>query len=373
MAGILEVHAYTGIPASTVGAGGETRTNFQRKSFYAKGLHWVFYFQNMAIRYRVSPDGINWSEPIPVTGTGFPDFFALHYDGFYIHYVCTHFSPPIWYQRGIPNSDGTISWSTDDQFIPGLQEFYTTDPNITSDSEGYPWVGCYGCDPPMDPWICKSGQNDGSWLSNAPGFPYRLNPDRSKFGVIPLSLNGGKVYALYLRSYSKYQYPDLLTAPMYGKLWDGAGWGEEEQASISHLSNEGFHLVSAIAAGDDIHAAFLKYETFDIIHVERKWGIGWGEERLVESDLPPSPIPSSPPIISYSEKTGRLYCFWVVGNAIYFSIFEYDAWGAPFIWQLEEEPVSGYIQSFYKDYGGLIGVHWHLPESKLIRYKYMIP
>ena len=354
--------------ASTVGPGisASIRTPFQRQIFYDKGLHWVFYFYNMAIRYRVSPDGLVWSESTFVTGTGYGDFFSIHYDGTYLHYVCTSWGPRIWYRRGIPNSDGTISWSAEEQDIPVLEEFYSTDPTITVDSEGYPWVGCYGEN--MEPIICKSNQNDGTWTSNDPGFPYSLNPERRCYGVIPVSLTSGKVYAIYLRSFKKEQMPDLPTAPIYGKLWDGAAWGEEEVVSSSNVANTDFQLASALAIGDDVHVAFLKDLTYDIIHIKRIWGVGWSPEQVIQ----PSVSDLSSPVLSYSRTRNMPYCFWAQNNRLYYKTYADNMWGELVEWVLEEEPIKvNNLICFYEDYSSIIGVVWYLP-SGFLRYNHII-
>ena len=354
--------------ASTVGRGisASIRTPIQRQTFYAKGLHWVFYFYNMAIRYRVSPDGLVWSELFLVTGTGYGDFFSLHFDGSYLHYVCTSWGPRIWYRRGIPNSNGTISWSAEEQDIPVLKEFYSTDPTITVDSEGYPWVGCYGEN--MEPIICKSDQNDGTWTSNAPGFPYSLNPERRYYGVIPVPLTSGKVYAIYLRSYKKEQLYSLPTAPIYGRLWEGVAWGEEEEVSSSNVANTDFHLASALASGDDVHVAFLKDSTYDIIHVKRTWGVGWSPEQVIQ----PSASDLSSPVLSYSRTRETPYCFWAQNDRIYYKTYADNMWGEFVEWVLEGEPVKANdLICFYEDYGSKIGVVWYLP-SGFLRYNHLI-
>jgi len=354
---------------STVGPAmyASIRTPFQRQSFYAKGLHWVFYFYNMAIRYRVSADGLNWSAPTLVTGTSYGDFFSLHYDGTYVHYVCTSWGPRIWYRRGVPNSNGTISWGAEEQDIPVLKDFYTTDPTITVDSEGYPWVGCYGEN--LEPLICKSGQNNGTWTSNAPGFPYSLNPTRRYYGVVPVPLTSGKVYAIYLRSFKKEQAPDVPTAPMFGKLWDGVTWSEEEVISSSNVANTDFQLASAIARGDDVHIALLKDLTYDLIHVKRAWPTGWEAERTIR----PAATSSSAPVLSYSSGLDMLYCFWAEDNSVYYNTFAHNVWAEPVRLALEEEPISCQsIMCSYEDFDSIIGVLWYLPTSSLVRYIHIV-
>jgi len=361
-----------GLQTSTVGPGiyASIRTPFQRQCFYSKGLHWVFFLENMAIRYRVSSDGVNWGEPVLVTRVGWADFFSLHYDGIYIHYVCTLWGPRIWYRRGTPQSNGAIIWSAGEQDIPVLSDFYSTDPTICVDTEGFPWVGCYGEDE-REPLICKSGQNNGTWISNDPGYPFSLNPvGRQHYGVIAVPLTSGKIYAIYLRSFQKEARPDLPTAPIYGRLWDGTSWGPEEQVSVSNVANTDFHLASAVAVGDDVHITFLKDQTYDLIHLKRTWPNGWEDENTIV----PSATPTSAPVISYSKKLNRLYCFWAENNAIFYSKFSQNDWVEPIQLVTEEEPITCQsIMCSYEDYDSIIGVLWYLPNSSIIRYTYITP
>ena len=339
----------------------------QRQTFYAKGLHWVFYFYNMRIWYRVSPDGLEWSDPVKVMSTGYSDFFSLHYDGTYLHYVGNRWSTTdvMWYRRGMPNSDGTITWDTDEQIITEITN-YACDATITVDSEGYPWIGYYDAKDIWVPGVIKSRRNDGVW-ETASGFPYCLNPERSYYGVILVPLTSGKIYAVYFRSWQQQAMP-MPTQPIYGKLWDREAWGEEEQVSTSQVANTDFNMISAVAYGDDVHVAFLKDLTYDIIHIKRTWDLGWSPEKVVQAAV----SDWSPPVISYSRRLNMAYCFWAQDNRVYYKTYADNVWSELVKWVSEGEVITtNHITCFYEDYGSIIGVAWYLRTSELIRYSFI--
>jgi len=380
MSGTLEIHARYATPqVGTVGTGElfSISSSMQRKTFYAQGLHWVFFYNQNKMWYSVSSDGTSWATPIFLVdnSSAWGDLFSIHFDGTFLHYVRA--TAPVtpsqgtWYRRGIPNSDGTISWTAEEQKIPELSDVYTPFPIITLDSEGYPWVGCYSEFGPQSlesiPTACKSAQRDGTWTSNASGSPYYLNPSRKYTGVILVPLTLGKVYAIYFRSFSKIQNPYLVTTPIYGKLWDGASWGVEENVSTSHVSNEAFNMISAIADGDDVHVTFLKDLTYEIIHLKRTV-IGWSQEEVVHTATA-----KSSPVLALARGQRIPYCFWIQNNSLLYKKYVSGKWTDALVLALEANSITENekITCSYEDYGSIIGVVWFLDSTNLIRYGYV--
>lgn len=378
LSGTLRVHASYGVTEGIVGPGSlyGVRTPIQRHTFYAKSLHWAFYTHNSAIHYGVSSDGINWTEPVYVASQNYIDFFCLYWDGQYIHYVLTTHGNPIYYRRGLPSADGSIAW-TPEVTIPVLDEFYSTDPTISVDSQGYPWIGAYGKDE-LAPIITKSDVKDGTWR-NAPGFPMNLAPTtgpgmRGAFCCVPIPLTGGKVYAVYFRSF-RYVQKQLPIEPVYGRLWNGSSWLPEEQASQSLVGNEEFHLGSIIGHDDEIHMVFQRQigsdnpsnaTGFDLVYIKRD-AFGWQQEEIVIPNIPYTTIPG----ISYSEAEGTPYIFWNEGDTIYYRI---GVWGDTRVFASEQQGLNGIsISPSYRDYGGVIGVLWSVQsaEGLLVKYKYL--
>ncbi len=90
----------------------------QRKTFYTKGLFWVFYSDGSNLVYRTSSDGLSWSSSNIVRSPcqlGY--YFSVWFDGDYVHYAYSRgfTGEALLYRRGLPNADGTITWSTPEQ------------------------------------------------------------------------------------------------------------------------------------------------------------------------------------------------------------------------------------------------------------------
>jgi hypothetical protein len=123
-----------------------TMVNLQEKVFYAGGLYWVFWEEN-GLKYSTSSDGITWSTPTLIRSIDSPETgnFDIFFDGTYFHYAVTsvvantetrHF---LYYRRGTPNSDGTITWSQPEQVAMEIstQTLYLHLETLTVGTETY--------------------------------------------------------------------------------------------------------------------------------------------------------------------------------------------------------------------------------------------
>jgi hypothetical protein len=109
---------------SLVGTGSAyypTSYPFQRKTFYANGRFWVFYSDGTNIVYKTSTDGMTWSEATTVRAGAYGYYFSVWFDGTYVHYAVGRSSvgEALFYRRGTPNADGTITWSTTAEEVAG--------------------------------------------------------------------------------------------------------------------------------------------------------------------------------------------------------------------------------------------------------------
>jgi hypothetical protein len=82
---------------------------FQRKSFFTQGRTWVFWADATNIYYSTSTDGSTWSSTTTVRASGYGYTFSIWFDGTYIHYASANGGSYIYYRRGLPNADGTIT------------------------------------------------------------------------------------------------------------------------------------------------------------------------------------------------------------------------------------------------------------------------
>jgi hypothetical protein len=336
-------------------------------TFHANGRFWVFYNTQTNQVYRTSTDGKTWTAETIVYAGDWGAKFATWFDGTYVHYCRGQLG--LYYRRGTPNADGTITWSVAEQtFIayPGSNQ--VGDPVICVDSGGYPWIAYGQMDAAgkFQPWVTKSSSNDGTWTT-ATGFPYQLGThDEYLASTIPLT--NQKVYAFAYKSTS-----GGGGAITYGRLWDGNAWSSEEQISSTLLDQAFFCKINAVAIGDDVHVVFVKQATYDIIHVKRTYGIGWGSDVVVQAatDSESSPV--------LTKDGNNLYCFWAgapLADHIYYKRYTEGIWDStPYDWRDEtaEDMTKDYIiNADYQAYEGFISVVYStkLAQPFNIRHKH---
>jgi hypothetical protein len=117
---------------------------FQQKcSFYPNGRFWVFWYDGTNIVFSSSSDGQTWENPTAVRTMSSYIGFDLDIYGNYIHYVATDYLEGeniIHYRKGLLNSDGTITWLSDEETFAVVPSPY---PLICVDSNGDPWIGWF--------------------------------------------------------------------------------------------------------------------------------------------------------------------------------------------------------------------------------------
>jgi len=307
--------------------------SFQRKSFFAKGLFWCFFSNGSMMVYCTSTGGSSWSEgkssPIRKCLHGYD--FSIFFDGTYVHYACWDEGSALYYRRGTPNSDGSITWSASEQTVAstGATPSMITIPMIAVDSDGCPWIGwpCYtgdvvGC-------AFKSSTNDGTWKT-ASGFPYVLydNGQTSDYGcILVVPLTNQKIYAIYIPRGGV----DTLG---YGRLWNGTSWGPAETIMHSTYGFYGPCDFSAAAVGDDVYLTYepMQVLSMQIVFNKRTYGSGWqyavGSEFVVQNITNTNNnYPHG--ILSEGSSPGTLYCFWEndpASNHIYYKKYVNGTW-----------------------------------------------
>jgi len=375
--------AYT---VATTGGYPCLNTPHERQVFYGVGLHWIAYeAQNEwggdEIVYRTSVDGITWSESTKLYSdfSTFPDFFDWEFDGSAIHLAYLGYFGSF-YRKGIPQSDGTITWLADWQRISELDGIFSCDPTMCIDSYGHPWIGFYYDTMFQYPCVIRSARNDGIWEMDE-GFPYLLTTAGHR-GVGMVALTNGKVYALYYRAFKEGNIdPPLRSDVVYGQLWDGMQWGLEEQVTTSHIEQHEFHQLSFVGVGDVVHFAFLRKDSGQIVYVQRT-STGWGQEVVLGTVTDQTWISS--PQLSYSSTVNEVYCFWVdVGNVYARTC---DVNDEAVLW-IAEEPIGVYayvrgspVSCSEREVNGVIGMAWTISDraypsygtSRLLRYAYMV-
>lgn len=334
---------------------------FHRKIFYANGLHWCFIIGSGGIIYYTSPDGTTWTlgASSPMRGYDTGGDFSVWFDGTYMHYGYCINAPgsagyPVNYRRGIPNANGSITWSKPEQTVTAaLTKVIYAPVNVSVDSAGYPWV-CYGVTDETEgspytyyPEAKKSSTNDGTWVT-ASGFPHDGDvTGMAAPGCCVIPLTAQKMLFLYEYVPST----GLLTA----EAWTGSAWkAEVSTVSLSTTQN----YFSAVAQGDNVACVFLK-NNLDIIYTQYVYASNtFSTEVVIQS----STTPTSAPQISINPITGILYCFWAGmpgANRIYRSTYR-TSWSPPTDTLFETGSYIAqnyYLRCFYNAYGdGTYGI-----------------
>lgn len=283
---------------TTVTTANPLRVQYQVKSFYAKGLYWLFYDGGDGrVYYVTSKEGVNWSSGILVRVANAEQFSVVHDGSNYIHYGYGG-GAPLYYRRGLLASDGTITWDAEQTVVPCGVGDGTGYPIIILDSEGCPWIGYqFGeVGPTYKPYVVKSSTKDGTWTTDA-GFPYKLSDITGTFVIaVPLALSNNKVYVLYSNHGDK----------VYGQLYD-AGWSAEETASTNNVDMA--PLVAVVDSNDNIHLIIrirLVGLNRRLVYLQRSYtASSWSPEESLQ-DFGFDVLHD----LSIDLQTGRLYAFW---------------------------------------------------------------
>jgi len=347
------------IMVSTVGtstASGATSYPFQRKSFYANGRFWVFYCDGTNMVYCTSTDGSTWSSAATVRAASYGYHFSVWFDGTYLHYAYASASS-IYYRRGTPNSDGSITWSANEQTVSTTYNDASF-PMVSVDSNGYVWIGYRDYDLEnvyYYPYVIKSGNNDGTWGTGTITQLSTTSNNYWRVSVIPLT--SGKMLAIYA----------YANAVVRAKKWDGSAWGSEVATTSKTYWGE-YH--SAVAQGDDVHLVFLKYSTYDIIYVKYTYSTNsFGTETTLQA----AATYVSAPVLSIDTATNDLYVFaatkttgtpsgWTANHIYYIKYTaSSSSWGSWTNWIDESTEVLTYadrLTCFYKAYDSKIGLEY---------------
>ncbi len=339
-----------------------TKYPFQRKTFYALDMFWLFYSDGNNMVFSVSEDALSWTTSTTVRVCTSGRMFSVTTDGTHVHYVYASEmdGEPLVYCRGILNPDKTITFQTEQTVLSGMLGERYSIPNIAVNSDGV-WVG-YSLSNGAGwfPCVTKSS-NGGTWTTES-GFPYQLSstPEFSSVTVLPLS--DGRAYALYSRAYYTVR----------GRLYDGS-WGSEEEIGSSRIALGQYYC--AVAMGDDVYIAFLSVigfdEDFQIKFNKRDYSSGWTGESVIV-DLTEVDVNVAPSLTAIQE-TGDVYCFWTINNIIYYKVFDGLTWGSETS-LVEEEPwtmLTDTLSSFCYMSDSKIGLSFLIKNSSIYEVRYV--
>ena len=317
--------------------------------FYANGLYWSFYedADNNVVFRTSADDGVTWSARTVIRVTD--DNFSVYFDGTYMHYAIARTATlRVYYRRGLPNADGTITWSAAESAAeqtgsaPG-----SVYPDVTVDTAGRPWI-TYGYRTAVHTVrVSRSSTTDGTWVTDGvAGFPYTAYnpavPGTSNQALVPLTSN--RMVALYSQN-------DALA--VRARRWTGAAWGGE---TTTASAPKGIDTWSAIAGpADTVHVSLLDGAGDDVRYTEYYYFTNsFGAETVLETD---STVNSDPKIIR-GNTTNDLWVFWMhgpVAEHIYYRHYDDSTgvWNARVDW-IDESILDGLVVSAKPMSSGLI-------------------
>ncbi len=307
------------------------RYAYQRKSFYAEGLYWVFVVNDTTnyLDYYTSADNVSWAGPTHIRslGSSQPDYgevMSIYYDGTYMYYYAAYYQSPTragYFRRGEPQPDGTISWSATEQTaISGS----TTVCNLTVDSSGYAFLVSSGG------VVYENANNDGTWSTAS---ITNIGIGRA-VQIVPLT--NGKLVAIGTSGSSP---PHL-----YAKRYTGSAWGSLVDSGYDAAEVARF---SATYQDDDAHITFVQRTTNDICYINFSYSTNSFSGFTTIYDGSNS---ASEPTITRDESSNDLYVSWLetpTANHVYL-VYSPDSgtnWSAPYDWVTDADtiPNSGYI------------------------------
>jgi hypothetical protein len=294
-------------------------TSVNRNGFYAAGRHFVFYSDSSDnyLKYKSSTDGSTWSSPVTVySATVYSRSFNVYFDGTYVHIAIKPFDTgAVYYRRGVPNSDGSITWSTTtwQTVATDVASGRENQVQVAVDSTGKPWVTYEVYVSNYQIRVRRSTTTDGTWSDDTTSpFPYTSTFGHGtatyQMGLL-LPLSSGKMYIIGFTSVAPY---------VKGIYYDGSSFTEE---SIPITPRTGYYVLygsyncgahSAVVLNDVVHyvvtASTSSAVETSIIYIKRQNGSWTGQTELLYTPYSNAPYIAS---ITADPQKGDLYVFYI--------------------------------------------------------------
>ena len=286
--------------SSVTGAFGWT---YQRRVFYSATRFWVFFSDGTDMAYSTSVDsGTTWSAKTTIRACSNARKFSIWYNGTYVYYSYTSGSVnnPIYYRRGTPISDGTITWSAAEQTAKVADASWTYYyPFISADTSGYPVVSYYGYQSGGShlPYVIKGGQTDGTWASTTFTKVLSSTSDAT-WRVATLPLAGQDLISIYARA------GQTIRSEVYD--FGTTTWGTEN--STGSTVEDSSHFSAVVDSSNVVHLVYLEDISLDIMYTYyASGGTSWsaGEEVYNGASL-------TPPVLSVTSI--GLVCSWIISG-----------------------------------------------------------
>ena len=306
------------------------RLRWQRKIFYGEGRFWVFWnkFYNQ-VYFKSSIDGINWTAGTFVAWSNYEwgETFNVVWRRPYV-YVFVKRSADVYYLRGVPHSNGTITFPYAETACFGTSGPWKADSYGGVDSDGYPfciwswgeWIGS------IYPRITKSTTRET--FTRASGYPFMLSASANGPSTGIIALKNKDMLAMYCNG----------NAVIRGKMYDYSAnqWLAEEICSTNAVreqyafGDESWSWSFVLDNAGDVHLVFLD-TSHRIRYRVRNYQTGqWNTE--VTLFTPGNRY--GHPYITYDKRTDDLWVFWpnVNDEKIYYIRKRNGLWTSPVAW-----------------------------------------
>jgi hypothetical protein len=277
----------------------------QRKSFYANGRWWLFYYDGDGFEYVTSTNRSTWTSltQILLDNTQVGYNVSVWFDGTYMYYTVGNLTigHSVRWRQGTPNTDGTITWTAAEQTISIPNLDYPQYPQPIVDASNGEWLDTGGQGgTPSGGYTDKNAHSDGTWLT---GTPSNFNPDNANFSgkSVLVPLLGSRVGIVY---HWNDTFPDCRLAV---QTWNGASWSIPIPASLT--TNYCYTLdaeFSAVSIGNIIHVAFLTNTPWKIVYARFDTTLN---EFVEEKVLVTTNDSEANPAIA-QDKSGYIYIFY---------------------------------------------------------------
>ena len=349
-----------------------TTYNHQRKTFFAHRFHFVFFTTGGKMVYYSKCDPrkqivVGWKQQVLKNGQISGHQFSIWWDGTYVHYTLVFYTDTVsvlYYRRGTISTETPwrIDWESERTVSMADENTLFSIPYVAIDSNGYPWIGY--TDSTFEngawwdyPYVIKASAKDGSSWNE----PVQLSTQQY-YDVSVLPLTNGKVYVTYIKD----------GYPVKGRLWNGYSFEAEETVSTSAISRI-YNRYSAVADGDDVHLVFGVKDTYDIKHVKRTYGVGWGSEVTIQSAQSDRSCPCI--ALGPAGSSTKLVVFWIHDDTVYMKKYVDGTWdetpSTPFGTNFTGASEGGFnLVCFYQAWDRRVGVVWRQGARAPYEVKY---
>jgi hypothetical protein len=282
-------------------------TNDNRKQFYANGRYWMIELGglssgNQNLIYTSSIDGTMWDVPTTIrdASENITKNIDVYFDGTYCYYVFASGYSGVYFRRGTPNSDGTITWSTAEQQIVSDGNGYTYYVHITTDGVGgHPYVLGTLQNPSNSggQWVYKSSTTDGTFSEDA-GYPLNLGAQSGGMWATQIMSTGSGICVIGGVGSG--------SATIFFRYFNGSTWGAKTTiATYSDTQN-----LRAVSIGGTVYCIYfiLNGSDYDLYSFQgTPASNSWTMPVLVKSGFPAVVADAS---LTTDSTNDGLICFW---------------------------------------------------------------